>query len=81
MSRPETSSDEKLFHVDAESENQTVATALRRWLPDRSWSQIRKLIASRCVMINGNLVRRCRTSIESDRSHQTACSPGGRGAA
>jgi 23S rRNA pseudouridine1911/1915/1917 synthase len=55
MSRSETSSDEKLFHVDAESENQTVATVMRRWLTDRSWSQIRKLIASRSVMINGNL--------------------------
>ena len=55
MSRFETSSGETVFQVDAELEKQTVATLLRRKLQDRSWSQIRKLIESRYVTINGNL--------------------------
>ena len=33
----------------------TLAAALKRLLPDRSWSQVQKLIASRHVQVNGNL--------------------------
>lgn len=44
-----------VFHVASEQVGQTLVGALRRWLPDRSWSQIRKLVQSRRVQINGNL--------------------------
>ena len=35
--------------------DQTVAAALREWLPGRSWSEVRRLLQSRRVMVNGNL--------------------------
>jgi 23S rRNA pseudouridine1911/1915/1917 synthase len=43
------------FVVAAELANQTLAAALRRWLPGDSWSQVRRLIAARRVKINGEL--------------------------
>ncbi len=46
---------DQTFHVSAEAENQALSAALRKWLPDRSWSQVRHLIESRQVMVNGNL--------------------------
>lgn len=44
-----------VFHVNAATAGQTLVGALRRWLPDRSWSQVRQLIESRRIQINGNL--------------------------
>jgi 23S rRNA pseudouridine1911/1915/1917 synthase len=46
---------DQTFHVSADDENQTLSAALRRWLPDRSWSQVRQLIESRQMMVSGNL--------------------------
>jgi 23S rRNA pseudouridine1911/1915/1917 synthase len=43
------------FHVPPESPPQTVAAALRGWLPGESWTKVKKLIAARHVQINGNL--------------------------
>src|SRR4051812_42323424 len=43
------------FHLAAEHDGLTLAAALKRLLTDRSWSQIRKLLASRHVQVNGNL--------------------------
>ena len=43
------------FHLTREHDGLTLAAALRRFLPDRSWSQVRKLIAGRRVQVNGNL--------------------------
>jgi 23S rRNA pseudouridine1911/1915/1917 synthase len=34
---------------------QTVAAALREWLPGKSWSDVRRLLKSRRVMVSGNL--------------------------
>lgn len=45
----------KTFHVSPEAERQTVAAALRIWLPGESWSKIRRLLQSRQVQVNGNL--------------------------
>ncbi|HEV2972694.1 MAG TPA: RluA family pseudouridine synthase [Pirellulales bacterium] len=44
-----------IFHVLPQQENQTVAAALRHWLPGRSWGQIRRLMKGRQVMVSGNL--------------------------
>jgi 23S rRNA pseudouridine1911/1915/1917 synthase len=55
MGRTEPKSAEQVFHLTAELENQTLGGALRRWLPDCSWSQVRKLIESRRIMVSGNL--------------------------
>ena len=44
-----------LFHVLPKQENQTVAAALREWLPGKSWGQIRRLMKGRQVMVSGNL--------------------------
>jgi len=43
------------FHLTDEHDGLNLAAALRRLLPDRSWSQVRKLIAGRKVQVNGNL--------------------------
>jgi 23S rRNA pseudouridine1911/1915/1917 synthase len=45
----------QIFRVLPELENQTIAAALRRWLPGTSWGEIRRLMRSRHVMISGNL--------------------------
>lgn len=44
-----------VFHVTAETVGQTLVGALRMWMPERSWSQVRQLIRSRRIQINGNL--------------------------
>lgn len=43
------------FEVPADLADQTLAAILRRRLPDQSWTQVRKLIASRRVQIDGAL--------------------------
>jgi 23S rRNA pseudouridine1911/1915/1917 synthase len=45
----------QVFHLRHEHAGQTLATALRGFLPGESWSAIRKLIQSRRVMVSGNL--------------------------
>ncbi len=46
---------EKIFRVLPRQAEQTVAAALRQWLPGKSWSEIRRLLKSRRIMLNGNL--------------------------
>ncbi len=43
------------FHVAADQAGKTIAALLRLWMPDRSWTQVRKLIDGRHVHINGDL--------------------------
>jgi 23S rRNA pseudouridine1911/1915/1917 synthase len=43
------------FHVDNGSKSQTLAAALKHFLSESSWGQVRKLIAGRRIQINGNL--------------------------
>src|SRR5579863_1775874 len=43
------------FSVTAASANQTLAALLRQWIPGQTWSQVRKLVATRRVKINGEL--------------------------
>jgi 23S rRNA pseudouridine1911/1915/1917 synthase len=47
--------DEKLFRVLPRQVDQTVSAALREWLPGKSWSEVRQLLKSRRVTVNGNL--------------------------
>src|SRR4051812_22615406 len=47
--------DVKVFHVTEEQAQQTLLTLLRQWLPNESWSKVRKLLQGRHVQINGNL--------------------------
>ncbi len=44
-----------VFHASPEVAGQTVSAALRTWLPERSWSQVRQLVRSRRVTVNGNV--------------------------
>jgi 23S rRNA pseudouridine1911/1915/1917 synthase len=44
-----------VFRVSPEQVNQTIAAALRTWLPGKSWSEIKKLLGSRHVTVSGNL--------------------------
>jgi 23S rRNA pseudouridine1911/1915/1917 synthase len=46
---------EKIFRVLPRQVEETVGAALREWLPGESWSQVRRLIESRRVMLSGNL--------------------------
>jgi 23S rRNA pseudouridine1911/1915/1917 synthase len=43
------------FHATKELVGTTLVTALRAWLPDRSWTDVRRMIRNRQVMIDGNL--------------------------
>jgi len=45
----------QVFHVSTALVGQTLVGALRHWIPEHSWSQIRRLVQSRRVQINGNL--------------------------
>lgn len=53
-----------VFHLTKEHDRLSLGQALKRLLPEQSWSQVRKLIAARRVQVNGNLcldeVRRVR---------------------
>ncbi len=48
-------SDERIFCVLPRQVDETIGAALRQWLPGQSWSQVRKLLHSRRVMLSGNL--------------------------
>jgi 23S rRNA pseudouridine1911/1915/1917 synthase len=48
-------SGETLFRVLPRQVDQTVSAALREWLPGQAWSEVRRLLKSRRVTINGNL--------------------------
>jgi len=48
-------SGEKLLRVLPRQVDQTVSAALREWLPGQPWSEVRRLLKSRRVTINGNL--------------------------
>ncbi|MBM3999104.1 MAG: RluA family pseudouridine synthase [Planctomycetes bacterium] len=47
--------DRRVFHVQSDQVRHTVAAGLRRWLDGTSWSQIRQLVKSRRVLLNGNV--------------------------
>src|SRR5262249_40381652 len=51
MKKPEP----KLFRVEPQLANRTIASALRQWLPGKSWSDIRRLLKTRHVTVSGNL--------------------------
>lgn len=44
-----------IFRVLPRQVDATLATALREWLPGRSWSQVRGLLQARRVMLSGNI--------------------------
>jgi 23S rRNA pseudouridine1911/1915/1917 synthase len=45
----------EVFHVPANLSQQTLEAILRRWQPGNSWSQIRQLLRSRRILLDGNL--------------------------
>jgi 23S rRNA pseudouridine1911/1915/1917 synthase len=45
----------QIFRVLPRQADETIAAALREWLPGKSWSEIRRLLQSRRVMVSGNL--------------------------
>ncbi|MCC6125884.1 MAG: RluA family pseudouridine synthase [Pirellulales bacterium] len=47
--------DERVFRVLPRQVGQTIAAALREWLPGQSWTQLRKLLETRRIMVSGNL--------------------------
>ena len=46
---------EEVFRVLPRQVDQTLSAALREWLPGKSWSEVRRLLKSRRVMVSGNL--------------------------
>jgi 23S rRNA pseudouridine1911/1915/1917 synthase len=55
VAKPKPDSGEKIFRVLPRQVDQTVAAALREWTPGKSWSEVRTLLKSRQVTVNGNL--------------------------
>lgn len=55
MAKQKTDTEDTIFRVLPRQANETIGAALREWLPGKSWSQIRKLVQSRQVMLSGNL--------------------------
>jgi 23S rRNA pseudouridine1911/1915/1917 synthase len=51
MARPR----KDILHISTDQQGQTVGGVLRNWPTAQSWSQVRRLLASRRVMIDGNL--------------------------
>jgi 23S rRNA pseudouridine1911/1915/1917 synthase len=47
--------DSQVFRVQSRQGNLTIGAALREWLPGTSWSEIRRLLATRHVTVSGNL--------------------------
>ncbi len=45
----------KTIKIDSELAGATVAAVLRKHMPDKSWNQIRRLVATRHVQLNGEL--------------------------
>jgi 23S rRNA pseudouridine1911/1915/1917 synthase len=73
-------SEPQLFRVLPKQVDQTIAAALREWLPGQSWSETRKLVTQRRVLVNGNLCvdagRRLRlTDVVKVLAHSTAPPP------
>jgi 23S rRNA pseudouridine1911/1915/1917 synthase len=46
---------ENIIRVLPRQVGETIGATMREWLPGQSWSQVRKLITARRVMLNGNL--------------------------
>jgi 23S rRNA pseudouridine1911/1915/1917 synthase len=55
VAKPKPDPDGKIFRVLPRQVDQTVTAALREWLPGKSWSEVRRLLKSRRVMVSGNL--------------------------
>ena|SRR5579863_794808 len=47
--------DSRVFRVQARQVNHTIGAALREWLPGKSWSEVKRLLATRHVTVSGNL--------------------------
>ena len=45
----------QVFHTSPDEAGRTLVSALKIWLPDQSWNQVRRLIESRRVQLQGNL--------------------------
>lgn len=45
----------RIFRVLPKQVDQTIAAALRQWMPGQSWGEAKKLLQSRRVLVNGNL--------------------------
>lgn len=70
----------QIFRVLPRQVDQTIAAAMRQWLPGESWSEVRKLLQQRRVLVNGNLCmdegRRLRlTDVVKLLSHSAAAPP------
>jgi 23S rRNA-/tRNA-specific pseudouridylate synthase len=51
----QTDNEAQIFRVLPKQVGHTIAAALRDWLSGQSWTQLRKLLESRRVMVSGNL--------------------------
>ncbi|MGE3780903.1 MAG: RluA family pseudouridine synthase [Pirellulaceae bacterium] len=44
-----------VFHVTQREDRAPLLTALRGWMEDQSWGQLRRLVSARRIQVNGNL--------------------------
>jgi 23S rRNA pseudouridine1911/1915/1917 synthase len=55
VTKPNRQSGGEIFRVLPRQIDQTIAAALRQWLPGKSWSEAKRLLKTRQVMLNGNV--------------------------
>ncbi len=55
MAKPKRTPGGDVFRVLPRQVDQTIAAAMREWLPGKSWSDVRRLLKARRVTVNGNL--------------------------
>lgn len=55
MSHPPTRTADQVFHVQPDEAGRTIASLLRTWLSDQTWSKVRRLLSARRVLVNGNI--------------------------
>lgn len=55
MAKPKKTEQAQVFHVGEGEAGETVLANLRKWLPETSWNEARRLVRKRHLQVNGNL--------------------------
>lgn len=55
MAKPKKTEQAQVFHVGEIEAGETVLANLRKWLPETSWNEARRLVRKRHLQVNGNL--------------------------
>ena len=55
MAKSKKTEQAQIFHASESEAGETLQAALRKWIPDTSWNEARRLVRKRHVQVNGNL--------------------------